>query len=193
MASWLNNMYVQLGFSPKAAKLLSREQALDSSEGFQVLTDENANVCNVMRKPGGENIDLMPNRGQQVSVIAQESLMLAVFLFHHRWRCTLDWEIMGVNEDTVCLMTGQKKLEDEYKDPNMLQKINKSNMVGMMEAIKEYLRSCQGIVRAPLAYVIRKMLIVQTYGDYPLYATPGDEIIARMLHLPADQNMIYNK
>ena len=35
---------------------------------------------------------------------------------------------MGVNENTVHLMAGQKKLEDEYKDPNMLPKINKSDM-----------------------------------------------------------------
>ena len=58
-------------------------------------------------------------RGQQVSVIAQENMKLVAFLFHHRWRSTLDWEIMGVDEDTVHLMAGQKKLEDEYKDLKM--------------------------------------------------------------------------
>ena len=50
-----------------------------------------------MRKPGGKNVNGMPNRGKQVSVIAQENLKLAVFLFNHRWRYTLDWEITGVN------------------------------------------------------------------------------------------------
>ena len=72
---------------------------------------------------------------------------------------------MGVNEDTVCLITGQKKLEDEYKDPGMLPKINKSDMAWMMEAIEEYLRLCHGVVWAPLAYVIWKMIAVQIYGD----------------------------
>ena len=114
MASWLQDMYVQLGFSPEAAKLLVREQGLDSPERLRVLTNKNVDdVCNVMRKPGGKNADGMPDRGWQVSVIAQENLKLAIFLFHHRWRCTLDWEIMRVNEDTVHLMTGQKKLEDK--------------------------------------------------------------------------------
>ena len=47
---------------------------------------------------------------------------------------------MGVNENTVHLMTGQKKLKDEYKEPNMLPKINKSDMEGTMKAIKECLR-----------------------------------------------------
>ena len=66
-----------------------------------------------MRKPGGKNADEMPDRGKQVSVVAQENLKLAIFLFHHRQRCTLDWEKTGVNKDTLHLMTGQKKLEDE--------------------------------------------------------------------------------
>ena len=132
----------------------------------------------------------MPNRGQQVSVIAQENLKLAAFLFHHRWRCTLDWQTTGVDENTVHLMAGQKKLEDEYKDSNVLLKINKSDMAGTMEAIKEYLRSCCGVIWAPLAYIIRKTIIVHTYGMYPMYATPDDKMITRMLHLPPEKNKL---
>ena len=60
-------------------------------------------------------------------VIAQENLKLAAFLFHHRWRCTLDWEITEVDKGTVHLLAGQKKLKDEYKDPDLLPKINKSD------------------------------------------------------------------
>ena len=93
-----------------------------------------------MRKPGSKNADGTPNRGKQVSVIAYKNLKLAAFLFHHRCRCTFDWEVTGVNEDTVHLLAAQKELKDEYKDPDMLPKINKSDMAGMMEAIKEYLR-----------------------------------------------------
>ena len=33
-----------------------------------------------------------------------------------------------MHEDTVHLLAGQKKLEDKYKDPDMLCKINKSDM-----------------------------------------------------------------
>ena len=81
---WLQDMYIQLGFTPKAAKLLIREQGLDSPERLQVLTDKNVDdICNVMRKPGGKNANGMPDRGQQVSIIAQKNLKLAVFLFHH--------------------------------------------------------------------------------------------------------------
>ena len=158
-------MYTRLGFSPKAAKLHIREQGLDSPDRLRVLTDKNVDdICNVMRKSGGKNADGMPDRGQQVLVIAQENLKLGAFIFHHGWRCTLDWEITEVDEGTVCLFAVQKKLEYEYKDPNVLLKINKSEMAGMMESIEEYPRSHCCIVKAPSAYIIRKSIIVHTYG-----------------------------
>ena len=182
---------IWLGFNPEAAKLFIREQGLDSPKRVRVLLDKNVvDICNVMRKPGSKNADGMPIRRQQVSVIAQENLKLAVFLFHHRWRCNLDWEVTGMHEDTVHLLAGQKRLEGEYKDMDMLPKINKSDMARMMEATEEYLRSCQGVMRAPLAYIIRKTILVQTYDEYPKYATPDDEMIARMLHLPPDKNKL---
>ena len=126
-------------------------------------------------------------------MMAQENLKLAAFVFHHRQRCTLDWEITEVDEETVCLLAGQKKLEDECKDPDMLPKINKFDMAEMMESIEEYLRSHCGVVRESLAYIISKTIIVQTYGEYPMYATPVHEMIARMLHLPPDKNKLLSE
>ena len=41
-----------------------------------------------------------------------------------------------------------------------------------------------------LAYIIRMSITVQTYGEYPMYATTDDEMIARMLHLPPDKNKL---
>ena len=32
-----------------------------------------------------------------------------------------------------------------------------------------------------------------TFGDYSLYATPGDETMAKMLHLPSDKNKLLHK
>ena len=81
-----------------------------------------------MRKPGGKNFNGMRYTGQQASVITQENLELTFFLFHHQWRCTFDWEVMGVQEDTVHLLAGQKRLKDDYKDPDMLPKVNKADM-----------------------------------------------------------------
>ena len=47
----------------------------------------------------------------------------------------------------------------------MLPKVNKGNMAGMVKAINEYLSLCCGVMKAPLAYVIRNTILVQTYGD----------------------------
>ena len=77
----------------------------------------------------------------------------------------------------MCLMIGQKKLKDKYKDPNVLPKMNKSDMAGMMEAIKEYIRLCHGIAPSPLANAMWKTIVVQTYGGFPTYATPDDKMI----------------
>ena len=71
-----------------------------------------------------------------------------------------------MHEDTVCLVAGQKRCEDDYRDPGVLSKINKSDMAGTEEAIKKYLRSCFGVIRAPLAYIMRKNVIVETCSDY---------------------------
>ena len=63
-------------------------------------------------------------------------------------------------------------------------------MEGMMETIEEYLRLHHGVIRAPLAYVIRKTMIVQTFGDYSEYATTDGKRIARILQLPQDKNKL---
>ena len=62
-------------------------------------------------------------------------------------------------EDRVQLLAGQNRLEDNYRDPNMVPKANKADMTGMMEVIDQYLR-LHCIMRAPLAYIIRKAITV---------------------------------
>ena len=116
MAFCLQDMYLQLRFSPEAAMLLVKEQGLDSPDGLRLLKDKIVDdICNVMRKRGGKNANRTPNRGQQVSFIAQENLKLAIFLFHHQWSYTFDWEVMGVKEDIEHLLAGQQRLKDKYK------------------------------------------------------------------------------
>ena len=63
-------------------------------------------------------------------------------------------------------------------------------MIWTILTIEGYLRSCNGFVKAPLAYVIRKTVIVWTYGNYAQYVTPYDEMIARVLHLLSDRNKL---
>ena len=168
-----------------------KEPMLDSTDSLQVLTHKNVNdICNVMRKQGSKNVKGTPNREQLVSVTAQQHLKLAAFLFHHRWICTFDWEVMGVQEDKVKLLAGKKGLKDNYKNPDMLPEVNKADMARAMEAIEEYLRLYHGVVITPLTYIIRKTRIVQTNSEYSRYVTPDNKMSAKMLNLPQDKNKL---
>ena len=91
------------------------------------------------------------------------------------------------------LLVGQTRLDDKYKNPDELPKVNMADMAGMIEFIEEYLRSCHGVVRVSLAYINRKTKIFQNYGDYPRYVTLDDEMIAKILHLFPDMNKLHNK
>ena len=54
----------------------------------------------------------------------------------------------------------------------------------MIEGFEEYLRSCHHVIRAPLAYIMMKNTVVETYGDYPKYVTADNKTIAsRLMHL----------
>ena len=81
---------------------------------LRILTDKNVDdIRNIMRKPGCKSTDRMPDSGQQVSVIAQENLKLAIFFFLYSWRYTFDLEVTGVCDDTVHLLADQKRLKDD--------------------------------------------------------------------------------
>ena len=72
----------------------------------------------------------------------------------------------------------------------MLPKVSKVDMAGTMESIEQCFRSHHGVVKAPLANIIKKTIIVQIYHNYHKYATSDDEMINRMLHLSPDKNKL---
>ena len=62
-----------------------QSQSRDSPDKLRLLTAKKVNdICNVMKKPGSKSAERMLDRGQLVSVIAQEKLKLDAYLFHHR-------------------------------------------------------------------------------------------------------------
>ena len=91
-------------------------------------------------------------------------------------------------EDIVHCLAGQKRFEDDSKEPDLLPNVNKADMAKIIEAIKKFLRLCVGAVKAPLAYITKETTIVHTYGDYPKYMTPDDKMIASVLHIPPEKN-----
>ena len=52
------------------------------------------------------------------------------------------------------------RMKDEYKDTGMQPQVNKADLAVTMEAIEKYLRKFCGVVRVPLAYIIRETIIV---------------------------------
>ena len=48
-------------------------------------------------------------------------------------------EVTGVSKDRFYVQSGQKRLKKEYKDPDMLSKVNKADMAGAMH---------HGVIRA---------------------------------------------
>ena len=173
MSPWLQ-MFVWLRFSPKEAKILVQEHCLNSSDQLHILTDKNADdIFNVMRK-SDSNIKCqfwLRRTCGCFSIPSQVALHLRL-------------EVKEVQEETVSKFRSQMKLVDEQKDPDLLPKVNKTNMAGMIEAIKTYLSSCYGVKRMPLTYIIRKTIVIQTDITY-LQCT-----ITMMLHLPMEQNKL---
>ena len=65
MALWLQDMNLWLGFSSKEARMLVREQGLDSPESLRAFMDKNVDdIYNLVRKPGSKNANRTPDRGQ---------------------------------------------------------------------------------------------------------------------------------
>ena len=99
-----------------------------------------------------------------------------------------EWEHIA----SASLLAGKKMFKDDYKDPDVLPNVDKAVMAGTM-TIEEYLRSCCGVVWAPLVHVMRKTILFKIYGDYLKYANPDNEMITKMLHLTLDKNKLHNE
>ena len=57
-----------------------------------------------MRKPISKSADGIPDKGQKVSVIAQENLNLDTFKFYCTGRCTFNLVVTGVwRTKSICL------------------------------------------------------------------------------------------
>ena len=66
-------------------------------------------------------------------------------------------------------------------------------MAGMMQYIKKYLRSHYGVIRAPLVYIMRKTITIQTFGNQPKHAIPDNKMITRLLYLSPNKNKLHSE
>ena len=108
------------------AELESSAIVLLAVEPKDVMNKIVDDICSIMRKPGNKNVDGTPNRGSQASVMAQENLRLADFLFYYSWRCIIEWKVMKMQEETAHKFAHQWKLDNKYKNQDVLPKVNKA-------------------------------------------------------------------
>ena len=186
-------MFIRLGFSAAAATAIVDTQGIDTLEEVRFLSDDEAEgPCSVVRKPGGTIPNpnagaagqpaTIPDPGNAVSKRAENNLKLACFFVRHRTRISRPINVAGVTLDLVRQMRDLKQAEEDHEDPEPPKKlINDKDWPKTMEGLQEYLRSCLGVTKIPLAYVIRDTMIVPTAADDPPdnYATDIDEMIAR--------------
>ena len=69
----------------------------------------------------------------------------------------MDWDMKNVLWKTVQELMDQKKLRVDFNDPCVLHKIRKINMAVMMRNVKEFLRLCCNVKRAPFTCIMRKL------------------------------------
>ena len=86
----MRQAYVRLGFTQAAALAITDVQGVDSIEELRMLKDaEIANLCKVMRRPGGTIPNpnaavagqpaTIPNPGIPISLMAENRLVLAAY------------------------------------------------------------------------------------------------------------------
>ena len=89
----IRSLYTRMGFSVTAAQSMVDEQGLTSLDDIKVLTDQRVEaLCKVIRRPGGREANVAPgdpgaaNLGIQVSLKAENNLMLAAYWLRHQDR-----------------------------------------------------------------------------------------------------------
>ena len=141
------------------------------------------------KKPCSKNVNGVPKKGHQVSVMAQDNLKLAAFLSHYSWRCIYDWEVTKVQKSTICKPVRQKTIKDKCKGPDVLPKVNKANVVGWWQPLKNV---------SDHIVVIESTLCLGHMKDHnspdlwhlPMLCNFRRKMIVIMLHLPTVQNML---
>jgi hypothetical protein len=181
---------VRIRFVEAAALALTEEQGLDSLDEIRILSDDDiANLCKLLRRPGGVVQGVLnaagnpvPNPGIQVSARAETNLKLATFFLRHKIRTGRTVAPADVTLASIRALRELREYEETYKPSEDVPTINDRDWPKTMETILEYLRSYLGDKKIPLAYVVRESEDVPVADPEGGYATLQDEMIARAPH-----------
>ena len=155
-SSWLHR---------SAQIFITDAQGLNTLEEFRILTDsEVESLVKVIRRPGGTIADPapgaapdahIPNPGVAVSLRAENNLKLACYFLCHKHKTSRTVNANDITVANVRASRNFKEWEDTQDDPSAPELTARPDWPKAFEAIQEWLKSCLGVTKIPLAYVIR--------------------------------------
>ena len=154
-----------LGFTGAAQIFITDAQGLNTLEEFRILTDSKVeSLVKVIRRPGGTIADPAPgaapdihilNPGVTVSLRAEYNLKLTCYFLRHKHKTSCTVTTNDITLANVRALRDFKVWEDTRDDPSALELTARPDWPKAFEVIQEWLKSCLGVTKIPLAYVIR--------------------------------------
>jgi hypothetical protein len=185
----IRSLYTRMGFSVAAAQSMVDEQGLTSLDDIKVLTDQRVEaLCKVICRPGGREANVAPgdpgaaNLGIQVSLKAENNLMLAAYWLRHQDRVSRVPNPANVTLESVRSLAALREADIAYRkdmDTTKVPSIDAKDWPKTIEAIETYLRSCLGQKEIPLAYVVRRDIAVPEADPSTNYCSRHAEMILR--------------
>ena len=185
----------RLGFTGAAQTFTTNAQGLDTLEEFRILTDsEVESLVKVIRRPGGTIAGAapgaapdprIPNPGIAVSLRAENNLNLSCYYLRHKHKTSRTVNANDITPTNVRALHDFKEWEDTQDDPSALELTAQPDWPKAFEAIQEWLKSCLGVPKPPLAYVIWANEDMQPEAADPPegYNSVQEEMIARAPNL----------
>ena len=167
-----------MGFSVAAAQSMVDEQGLTSLDDIKVLTDQRVDaLCNnAPGDPGAANL------GIQVSLKAENNLMLAAYWLRHQDCVSRVPNPANVTLASIRSLAALRKADLAYKDTSKVPTIDAKDWPKTIEAIETYLRSRLGQKEIPLAYVVRRDITIPEADPSTNYRSRHAEMICHAPH-----------
>ena len=183
MAAQLRAAYARLGFSQQVSQSVAGGQGVDSLEELARLSDDSvANLCKVIRRPGGAitaaDDAAAPNPGERAPNRAEESTKLAARFARHRLRrISRPTVAADVTLQNVRAMTPLRKHEESHKNPTDVPAIDDKDWPATFGNLGEVLVNALGEEKNPSLHAVRENQAVPPPAGDPVtnYATAGAE------------------
>ena len=118
----MEEMFLRLGFSQTVAMKLVDDQEIFSSKTLASLSDKDiAAICNVIRRPDGLVSGKMPERGNQISILAAKNLKLTAFIIQ-LMKCCSRSMTLSLSTPYLCCKTRisgiwNRRKQTMWRDP----------------------------------------------------------------------------